>query len=215
MRCLTCRKWEPCIARDRFRHVLASFNGKTLNYCAIGRRLALSRTTAAAWIQAYNRAGLVHMVPPLGPTGRPLLLVSPRFRDEADSFAEAEVLEAVRRLIPESRFYCWRTGRVRRIPLIADTGTGRTGFCFSDTPGPQRWQWLPLLIALRRRLIDRAFLLNDGFATLKEEAVCVLPVSALLANLRALMFDQRTPFQTHREMGRINRERLARPFAPR
>ena len=161
-----------------------------------------------AWVKAYEKAGLVHLLP--GTRRRPLLLLSPRFTDRPQDFAEALVLEALRETTPGCRFYYWRTGRVRVIPLIADTGAERIGFCISRTPSPQRRQWLPLLIAQKRGEIDRAFLLfEDGYARVQEGGVFDLPTHALLGDLRGWIA-RRTHAEARKEMAQINRARHAR-----
>lgn len=163
-----------------------------------------------SWTRAYVKAGLVYLLPSLDSPRKPRLLLSTLFADDSSCLPESQVLEAVRRLLPESRFYFWKTGRVRDIALIADTAAGRIGFNFSTTLTPLHRQWLPLLIALRRGLIQRAFLLHEGnWATLKENAVAVLPPAALLGNLRSWLLVRRTPYEVRRELGRLNGARHA------
>ena len=188
----------------------------TLNSAAIGRRLAVSRKTAMAWTRAYEKAGLIHLLCSPGTRQKPLVLLSPCFTDKPTDFVEGLVLEAMRGIIPACRFRYWRTGRVRLVPLIADTGAERVGFCLSRTLVPHRRQWLPLLIALRRGVIDRAFLLHaDTYAKVGERGVLVLPTSALLSDMRGWILDRRTPPEVRMEMARINRQRLARWSSPR
>ena len=216
MRCVTCRKWSPCISRSRFRDVLASFDRMTLNCAAIGRRLALSRTTASTWVRAYERAGLLHLLPSLERRRRPLLLVSPRFTDDSGSLCAARVLESLQETVPSSRFHYWNTGRVRMIPLIADTGAERIGFCFSTTPVPQRRQWLPLLLAMKRHVIDRAFLLHENtYATVANGAVLVLPRSEFLREIEGWVIRKWTLIDARQASLQSGRKRLVCWHAPR
>jgi hypothetical protein len=102
------------------------------------------------------------------------------------------------------------------IPLIADTGAERIGFCFSTTPVPQRRQWLPLLIALERRVIDRAFLLHeDTYAAVEKGAILILPQSAFLRELREWVLHRQTLKEARESAVRINRERLVCWHPPR
>jgi hypothetical protein len=210
MKCLTCTKWRPCLSMGRFRETLASFDGMTLNSAAIGRRLALSRTTAMTWIRAYERAGLLRLLPFYGESRRPLLLLQPGYGEAGSDFGRKELIEVLRRLLPDCRFFWWKARSVRAVHLVADLSKERVGFCISTSPVPRRQDWLPLTIALKRGVIHRGFLLHaaDG-AFFKDKAIIALPLGAFLLEPKEWLFHRRSVVSARDAVWRINRERLA------
>jgi hypothetical protein len=194
----------------RFRDVLASFDGMTLNAAAIGRRLALSRTTAMAWVRAYEKAGLLRLLPFYGEPRRPLLLLQPGYGEARADFGRAELINVLKRLQPDCRFFWWKARSVRAVHLIADLSKERIGFSISAAPVPRRSDWLPLAIALEREVIVRGFLLHaaEG-AFFKEMAIIALPLSSFLQEPQEWIFRRRTVGTAREAVWRINRERLA------
>jgi hypothetical protein len=216
VKCVTCTKWRACISRAHFKEVLLSFDGMTLNTSAIGRKLVISRTTIAAWVGFFANAGLIRLLPFYGEHRRPLLFVRWKPLGNESRFRTEDLIAVLQRIFPTCGFYWWKTGRVRTVHLIADLGTERVGFCLCSAVVPQRKDWFPLLLALSRRVIHRAFFLHsDTAAFVKERAVFCLPWGAFLQEPQEWILRRRTAAEAREALRRINRERLARPPAPR
>jgi len=188
--------------RSRFKDVLASFNGMTLNTAAIGRQLVLSRTTAAAWIREYERCGILRLLPPDSGRNKPLLLVAPDRRKE--------LMELLQRIFPECSFSFWKSGRIRMVHLIADLGGERLGLCFQTSPVLRRQHWFPLLLALRRGVITRGLVLHaEPGASLKERVIVAVPWSSFVREPMRWILGTADDAARRAAVWRFNRERLA------
>jgi hypothetical protein len=194
----------------RFRDVLASFDGKMLNSAEIGRRLALSRTTAMAWVRAYEEAGLVRLLPFLGESRRPILLLKPGYGEAGTDFGREELINVLQTFLPEARFSWWKARRVRTVHLIAELSTQRIGFCIPASPLPGPRDWSPLLIALERGVIHRGFLLHaSAEAFFKGRDIVALPLNAFLEEPREWILYRQTRAAAREIVWRINRARFA------
>jgi hypothetical protein len=182
-----------------------------LNATAVGRRLVLSRTTAMSWIRAYEKAGLLRLLPFYGARRRPLLLVNPDYSEIKRSFGPEELIERLQAFLADCRFFWWKTGRVRALHLVAELPTERIGFCFSTSPMPRHRDWLPLAIALKQGVIHRGFLLHsDTGASCRGRSIVLLPLRSFLQEPEAWILERRTWRDGRDALQRINRERLAR-----
>jgi transposase len=200
MRCTTCRAWRPCVARSRLRAVLRSFEGNPLNATGIGAELGVSRTTAASWVRAFDAAGLVRLLPFYGGGRRPLLSRHDR----------EPLIRRIRQIVPDCRFFWWKTGRVRTIELIVETGKARIGFCFDDTGYARRRDWLPLVIAARRGVIQYGYVLDPGpRACFACAHVRILPSDLFLRDAAEWLLGCATQREVLEAMMRINSERLS------
>jgi DNA-binding transcriptional ArsR family regulator len=158
----------------------APWNGRHLNATAIARRLEVTRQTVAGWLRALEREGLVHTLPRYGGHGRPLLYLT----DSSYGFCLHAIVCRLSRILPECRFWWWKTGKVRKVDLLALSGELRLGFCLCLQALPRRKDWLPLLIACRRGLIERGFLLHEGnHAFVAAKGVQGLPTRAFLLEI--------------------------------
>src|SRR5208283_3546377 len=116
-----CAAYRPCRARSRLPEVLASWSGKTFNTAAFSRQLGVSRPTVVKYVHALERARLVRLLPFYEGRRRPLIfLVSSPRGTRAES-----IIGRLAQAVPESRFFWWKTGRVRLVDLIIDLGNER------------------------------------------------------------------------------------------
>jgi hypothetical protein len=138
--------------------LLSEWDGKLLNASAIGRRLGISHGTAMRLVKGLAKQGTVRILPSFDNSRRPLLYVPEAF---LGSCVDA-VIKELARLAPESRFFWWKTRRVRQIQLLAEVGQRRLGFCFCMSGMPQRKDRIPLQIAHRRGLIQKGYILHSG-----------------------------------------------------
>jgi hypothetical protein len=207
MRCVTCENWWPCTAHARLPDVLASFSGKTANASAVARRLLVSHTTAAEWIRDMERMNLLCLVPSFAGNHRPLLLVR--------GSLQGRLLGALKAIPAGARISWWRIG-ARPIVFILDRASERVGFCAATSVVPRRADWLPLVLAHRRAIIDRGLLLHaDAGASVKTPAVVALPLDAFLEAPWTWIdrtADERSALNA---AWQLNRERLARWTAHR
>jgi hypothetical protein len=191
--CLECSACHVVRARARLPRVLAAWRGRPFNTAAMGRELGVSRPTVVSYLRTLEREGRVTLLPFYGGSRRPLL-----------STGEAELtMRRIRRLFPEARFSWWKTGRVRRVELIADIGTERIGFCFSPFLRPR--DWLPLIRAERQGVISRGYLLHLWDRALSvSSTVQALLRDVFLRDLESWIVCRKAAKDARREMRRIN-----------
>lgn len=183
--------------------VLASFSGKTLNASAIGRKLLVSHTTAAEWVHDLERVRLLWLVPFYGGHKRPLLILA-----TTDSPA-SRLMEALQRIRSVQRIYWWKSGG-RTTQLVADLTAERVGVSICESIFPRRKDWLPLIIARRRGVIQRGFLLHaEAGASIKAPAVVAVPMSAFVAEPERWILRTIGEKERRAAVWRFNRERLA------
>ena len=207
MRCVTCQKWRPCISRGRFRDILASLDGKTLNSAEVGRRLSLSRTTAMSWLNAYRRSGLVSLLPDYERQRRSVLVVLPEFSEPGTVTPRGKLLGLLRDIQPAFPLSWWKTGRVREIHVIVEIGAERIGFCLTESGFPRRRDLLPLVVGLRRRVIHRGFLLHGAHLASARDAPAVsLPFAEFVSHAHEWLFLWRTARQSRKQAARVNRD---------
>ncbi len=216
VKCSSCAKWRPCTSISRFRDVLASLDGTRLNAAEIGRRLGVSRTTAMTWIHAYEKAGLLRLLPSLGTRRSRLLVLSPGYGSTASAFGIGGLLEILAGLLPDCTFHWWKTRRTRVVPLVARLRSERIGFSIARGSPPRPRDILPLRLALRQAVVQRGFVLHDGEGALcKDRAIVVLPLRAFLEEPREWVLCRRSPIEFRESLWRINRERMERLAALR
>jgi hypothetical protein len=184
--------------------LLIPLNGGTLNTALAGRLLCVSRTTAAAVVHSLQQRGIVFLLPFLGGKRKPLFYLSSRLGTEPERF-RAFCIEAVMRAFPWSGFFWWMTGRVRYVDLVMQVGARRIGFCFSPGGMVRYSDWLPLDIAIRRRVVHGAFLLYAGDrASLRCRCIQVLPLGAFLKEPEAWLFERQALREARDARNRIN-----------
>jgi hypothetical protein len=153
-----------------------------------------------SWVRAFDKAGLIRLLPFYGAKRRPFLS-----REDAEPF-----IRRILQIAPGCRFYWWKTGRVRTIELIADTGRARIGFCFDDTALSRRRKWLPLEIAARRGVISQGYLIDTGTRAYCAEAhVRVLPRDVFLRDAEEWLLGCTTGREALDAMMRVNSELLS------
>jgi hypothetical protein len=124
-----------------------------------------------AWLHALERDGLVRLLPFYGGGRRPMLYVSNLF---PGLWLEI-VMAHLSRRCPAYRYFWWKTGRVRRIDLLAVGGEERIGVRVCGGHCPQTRDFIPLDRACEKRLIDRGCVLYSG-----RQAFRVSPVLQVL-----------------------------------
>lgn len=165
-----------------------------------------------AWVKAYERSGLLWLLPCVGSTRRPLLFLRPGYSESRPAPGVSALLEALEHSFPGARFHFWRTGRGRVVPVVMDTGGERVGFFVHETAFPRRRDLRTLKIARERGIIQRGFLLHAGKdAHYSGAAVVSLPVRTFLQEPQPWILECRTEWDSRRRVGRANRERWKAP----
>jgi hypothetical protein len=189
---------------DTSRAVLASWDGKVLNTAAISRELGVCRRSCVAVLRTLERQGRLSLLPFHGSGGKSLLYMRESFR----GLCVAAIIKRMREIAPESRFSWWKTGRVRRIDLVAATAREQIGFEFTTAPVVNNRDWWPLRIAYRRGLIDRGFVLYPGDRAFVVGAVALgLPLDAFFDEMDAWILVRRTVKESRDALDRINESR--------
>ena len=202
-----CAAYRACRARSRLPEVLASWSGKTFNTAAISRQLGVSRPTVVKYVNALERAGLVRLLPFYEGRKRPLLVLA----SSSHGLWTESIVGSLKLIAPESRFFWWKTGRIRLIDLIVDLGTERIGFRLVASPLPGRRDWFPLDIASRRGVINRGFMLHAGrWAAVAARAVQIIPFDSFMPEIEDWIFHRKTVKDGRDARARINSECLAR-----
>lgn len=137
--------------------LLSDWDGKLLNASAIGRRLGVSHTTAMRMVKDLAKRRVVCILPSFDSSRRPLLYVL----DAPLGSWVGAVMKEIVKLSPESRFFWWKTRRVRQIHLVAQVGQRRLGFRFCLDGIPRRKDRIPLQIAQQRALIHGGYILHS------------------------------------------------------
>jgi hypothetical protein len=164
-----------------------------------------------SWIRAYEKAGLIRLLPFYGKSRKPCLLVRSEYSEPKMGFGTEQLIERLQAFLPDCRFFWWKTGRVRVLHLVAELPTERIGFCFSTSPVPRHRDWLPLAIALEQGVIHRGFLLHaDDGASYRGFSIALLPLRSFLQEPEEWILHRRTWRDGRDALQRINRERLAR-----
>jgi hypothetical protein len=189
--------------------LLAPFNGKPLNTLLIARRLGVSRPTALSRIFELQRYGLLRLLPCSDGHRRPLLFLYDCLGADPASF-RGFCLELVSRILsdldPGAKFFWWKTGRVRRIDLLAIAGGKRIGFCFSTSQLCPRREWYSLSIGCKQGVIQHGFLLHCGHRAFRlGRAILALPLNDFAKEPRAWIMAQQTSRQASEAMRRINK----------
>lgn len=196
---------------------LGRFDCRRLNASAVGRALCVSHSTARDWIKFLQSTHRLWLLPDLEHPRRQTMVL----RSPAPLARLIEILNAVQ---PGCQLNSLGIGRVRSVPVIADIGE-RVGFCFQSGPILRRTSWLPLVLALRRKVIARGIVLHtEPHASIKECGILAVPWDAFAAE--AARWIQGTAdeaarraavwrFNRERFRERLNRERLAAWAAPR
>jgi hypothetical protein len=157
-------------------------------------------------VKALEREGLIRLVPSFDTSKRPLLYLPESFLGSCVEAVTARILEVA----PESRFSWWKTGRVRKIDLLADIRPKRIGFCFCESWIPQNRNLLPLRIAQKLGVIHKGYLLHCGNrAFAAGPAVIGLPLTAFLSETRDWILRPTTRRETGMVLARINRSASA------
>ncbi len=159
------RCWCPQTSSRCLGPWLSRWNGRAMNISEIARFLGVSRPTASARVRELQRNGIVRLLPFMGAGGKSLLYLRHVYGSGPESYRSyctEAVIEKIQELFPESSFFWWKTGYVRRIDLLAVIGDRRIGFCFSDTISPLNRDWWPFRACFAQGLIHRAFLLYRG-----------------------------------------------------
>ncbi len=201
---------RDCLGKDieSLIGLLAERNGKPLNAAAIGRQFGFSQTTAMAWVKDLAHQGFVRLIPSFEAVRRPLLFLPESF---LGSCVEA-VITTLTDVAPGSRFFWWKTGRVRQIPVLAETGQRRLGFCFCAFRVPQKRDWWPLRLACQRGLIQRGYLLHTGSrAFAVNPSIFGLPFAAFLSEPEDWINHRTTIKEASAVLARINRSASAIP----
>jgi predicted transcriptional regulator len=186
--------------------LLSEWNGKPLNATAIGKRLDVSRTTAMAWVKGLERQGFARLLPSFDSVRRPLLYLPDSFLGSCVETVMAKVSERV----SESRFFWWKTGRVRQIHLLVEIVERRLGFCFCASGFPQNRDWLPLQIAWRRGLIQNGYLLHGGSGAFAvRPAIFCMPLAAFFSEFEDWMLHRTTLREAGAALACINRSAAA------
>jgi hypothetical protein len=170
-----------------------------------------------AWIKAYERSGLLWLLPCYGSTRRRLLFLRPGYGESRPGSSVSALLGALEQSVPDARFYFWRTGRGRVVPVVMDTGGERLGFFVHETSLPRRRDLRTLKIARERGIIQRGFLLHTGEdARYSGAAVVSLPVRTFLEDPHPWILECRTEWDARHRVGRTNCKRWMVPkvFAP-
>jgi len=202
-----CAAYRACRARARLPEVLASWSSKTFNTAAISRQVGVSRPTVVKYVNALERVGLVRLLPFYEGKKRPLLVLASSSRG---GWTES-IIRRLKEIVPESRFFWWKSGRIRLVDLVADLGTERIGFCFVASPLPGRRDWLPLDIASRRGAINRGFMIHTGsWAAVAARVVQIVPFNSFMAEFEDWILHRRTAKDSQEARARINSECLAR-----
>jgi len=188
-------------------------NGNPLNTALIARQIGVSRPTALSRVLALQRHGLLRLLPHFGGHSRPLIFLRNSYGVDSSSF-RALCVEAVGTTLQlidaEAQFFWWKTGRVRRIDLLATMQELRIGFCFSAPPLYRRKDWKPLLIGYDRGLIHRGFLLHGGSRAFGlGTALQALPLRKFLEEPREWIFDRLTSRRASEAMRLINESAAA------
>ena len=181
--------------------LLGPFNGKVVNTAAISRELGVSRRTGRSRLRALERDGRLRLLPFYGGGGRSLLYLPQSFTGACVDAVITRMLE----ILPESRFFWWKTGRTRRIDLLAVTGREQIGFRFCSEPMVRNGDWWPLRIAYRRGLIQRGFLLYTGTQSFVVAAVVQgLPLGAFFKELESWILIRRSKEEAREAQTRLN-----------
>jgi len=182
---------------------LAPFDGKTLNASAVGRALKVSHTTASHWIRSLEQDRLLWILRDFEHRRRRVLVLR-------TSNLTSRLIEGIQRILPSSGLTSWRCGCARRVPVIADLGVERIGFCICESLFPRRKDWLPLLVAGRRGIIQRGFFLHtEEGASIKTSTIVALPLDSLLSAPAAWILDTTDEQRRRAAVWSFNRERLA------
>jgi hypothetical protein len=193
--------WCPDLRPRCLAALLAEWNGSRLNLAAIARRLGVSRPTARARVEELEREGLVRLIPFFG-NGRILLYLN----ESSQGFWIDAIIKGMRQIGPDSRFFWWRTGRVRQIDLLAATGGRRIGFCISESGFLQNRGWWPLQIGDQSGLIHHGYFLYPGDRAFKiRQGVSGLPLGAFVSEMEDWILHRHTDRAVLEAMSRINR----------
>jgi hypothetical protein len=136
-------------------------DGSLLNSAPLAECLSVSRPTIISWLRSPEGQGAVRLLPFLGGGARPVLYSRAWYGGGPESFRGfcIELLAPrLEPLVPQCRFFYWKTGQVRQIGLAADTGEEPIGLCFCKSAVPRPRDWRPLAIGLQCGYIHRAFL---------------------------------------------------------
>jgi len=184
--------------------MLPSLSGARLNSKDLGRLLGVSRPTALAYLHTLEETGLLTRVPFCGGGKRPLLIAW------EDPSPLASLLYCLRDLGVDCRFYRWER-RTRVVDLIADLGNERVGFSFSSAERLKHRDWMPLTLAIDRKVIDRGFVLHAGDRVVRnlEWWIFGLPSRLFLRQAQDWMFTWRDRRESWQAMVRINRATAA------
>ena len=126
--CMRC--WCPQTSSRCLGPWLSRWNGKAVNISEIARFLGVSRPTASARLLELERDGIVRLLPFMGAGGKSLLYLRHVYGSGPESYrgyCTDAVTERIQELFPESSFFWWKTGYVRRIDLLAVIGERRIG----------------------------------------------------------------------------------------
>jgi hypothetical protein len=187
---------------------LIPWNGKPLNTAELARRFNVSRPTIAARLDTLQSLGLLRLLPFLGNGGKPLLylrIATGGGLAAFQGFCVDAVISSIQELEPGSRFYWWKTGRVRQIDLVATVGEHNTGFCFSPSCLPRAGDWRLLRIGLQRGLIHHGYFLYEGaHAFVVAGKLQALPLRPFLEELHAWLTERLEPSVAQEARWRIN-----------
>jgi len=95
------------------------------------------------------------------------------------------------------------------VDLIADAGDERVGFSFTSAGRLKLRDWTPLVLAIRRKVIDRGFVLYTGERVVRnfEWRIFGLPRHVFLRQAQDWMVTWREARESWQAMYRINRAR--------
>ena len=191
--------------------LLAPMDGRPLNTAAIARMIGMSRPSAVSRVLALQSCGRLCLLPRLGENARPLLYLFDGCNAGPASFRTFG-LEAVSRALygidPDFQYYWWKTGRIRRIDLLAMGGDKKLGFCFFSSELCPRRQWLPLVIGRERGLIQRGFLLHGGNRAFGlSRSIQALPLREFIREPAEWVCGRQKSRQASEAMMRINGKR--------
>jgi hypothetical protein len=141
-----------------FLALCAPWNSKPLNTAAIARRAGVSRPTVVTWLNELEREGKVRLLPFYGGGRRQMLYLADLF----PGFWLEIIMANLTRRCSAYRYFWWKTGRVRRVDLLAVGGEERIGVCVCPRAVTQPRDVIPLDRALEHRIIDRGCLLHYG-----------------------------------------------------
>jgi len=193
-------------ARNRLPFILGCLSGRRLNTAGLARLLGVSRPTAVAYLRSLEQIGVVTLIPFWGGRRRPLLVAW------EDSSPYASLVRELRVACPDCRLYWWER-RTRRVHLVVDLGNERVGFSLSPAKRLKSRDWMPIALALQRKVIDRGFVLHAGDRVVRNFKPWIfgLPLGVFFQYSKEWIFTWRDPRESWDAMYRINRAACARP----